>query len=70
MADAESRVGTGDMPEKEQVVRDLLEQMSMYPEDTTFFLNVWCFGCVLPSIHLTAGGKTLSKKSPGTFIPK
>lgn len=37
-------LGTGDMPEKEEVIRDLLEQMSMYPQDTTFFLNVWCFG--------------------------
>jgi hypothetical protein len=36
--------GTGDMPDREPVLRDLVEQMSLYPPDTVFFLNVWCFG--------------------------
>lgn len=49
-------IGTGDMPEKvtsgwcnmadrqEAVLQDLVEQMSLYPPDTIFFLDVWCFG--------------------------
>lgn len=43
--DADRRsLGTGDMPDREPVLRDLLDQMSLYPPDTVFFLNVWCFG--------------------------
>ena len=38
------RLRTGDMPDKETVLRDLVEQMSLYPDETVFFLNVWCFG--------------------------
>lgn len=34
------------MPDREQVLVELVEQMSMYPVDTVFFLNVWCFGYV------------------------
>lgn len=40
------RLGTGDMPDRDPVLAELVEQMSMYPHDTIFFLNVWCFGCV------------------------
>lgn len=32
------------MPDKESVIRDLIEIMSLYPDDTVFFFNVWCFG--------------------------
>lgn len=39
-----ARLGTGDMPDRDPVLAELVEQMSMYPEDTIFFLNVWCFG--------------------------
>ena len=38
------RLGTGDMPDRDPVLAELVEQMSMYPHDTIFFLNVWCFG--------------------------
>lgn len=37
-------MGTGDMPEKESVHDRLMTQMSLYPPNTIFFLNVWCFG--------------------------
>jgi hypothetical protein len=37
-------LGTGDMPDKETVIHDLIDQMSMYPPEAVFFLNVWCFG--------------------------
>jgi hypothetical protein len=39
-----SRLGTGDMPDRDPVLAELVEQMSMYPHNTIFFLNVWCFG--------------------------
>jgi hypothetical protein len=39
-----ARLGTGDMPDRDPVLAELVEQMSMYPHDTIFFLNVWCFG--------------------------
>lgn len=32
------------MPDREEVLQSLVLQMSMYPEDTVFFLDVWCFG--------------------------
>lgn len=34
------------MPDRDQVLSELVDQMSMYPDDTVFFLNVWCFGYV------------------------
>ncbi|KGB77315.1 hypothetical protein CNBG_3153 [Cryptococcus deuterogattii R265] len=37
-------LGTGDMPDKEPILQELVEIMGLYPEDTTFFLNTWCFG--------------------------
>ncbi|WRT63769.1 uncharacterized protein IL334_000694 [Kwoniella shivajii] len=37
-------LGTGDMPDREPVLRDLVEQMSLFPDDTIFFLDTWCFG--------------------------
>ncbi|WVR03518.1 hypothetical protein IAU60_000509 [Kwoniella sp. DSM 27419] len=37
-------LGTGDMPDREPVVKDLLDQMALYPSDTIFFLDTWCFG--------------------------
>ncbi|KAK4688867.1 hypothetical protein P7C73_g1215, partial [Tremellales sp. Uapishka_1] len=42
--DTSAVVGTGDMPDKETALQGLLQQMSLYPSDTIFFLNVWCFG--------------------------
>lgn len=42
--DTSAMLGTGDMPDRDPVVRDLVHQMSLYPVDTVFFLNVWCFG--------------------------
>ncbi|GMK56726.1 hypothetical protein CspeluHIS016_0305660 [Cutaneotrichosporon spelunceum] len=42
--DTSAFMGTGDMPEKESVMRALVTQMSVYPEDTVFFINAWCFG--------------------------
>lgn len=52
------RLGTGDMPDKvtehrycatkltiqEPVLEAMVAQMSLYPPETVFFLNVWCFG--------------------------
>ena len=38
------RLGTGDMPDKQVVLQDLVRQMELYPSDTIFFLNTWCFG--------------------------
>lgn len=32
------------MPDKEPILQELVEIMGLYPEDTTFFLNTWCFG--------------------------
>jgi len=32
------------MSDKETVIRDLVEHMGLYPPETAFFLNVWCFG--------------------------
>lgn len=32
------------MPEREEVLKDLMRYMSIYPSDTVFFLDVWCFG--------------------------
>lgn len=32
------------MPDKEPVLQELVKIMGLYPEDTTFFLNTWCFG--------------------------
>lgn len=29
---------------QEEALQDLLQHMSLYPPDTVFFLNVWCFG--------------------------
>jgi hypothetical protein len=37
-------LGTGDMPDRGPVLDELVRQMAMYPDDTVFFLNVWCFG--------------------------
>ncbi|WWC58202.1 uncharacterized protein I303_100738 [Kwoniella dejecticola CBS 10117] len=37
-------LGTGDMPDREPILQDLVEQMSLFPEDTIFFLDTWCFG--------------------------
>ncbi|WWD22472.1 hypothetical protein CI109_106965 [Kwoniella shandongensis] len=42
--DTAAVLGTGDMPDREPVLQDLVEQMSLYPSDTIFFLNTWCFG--------------------------
>ncbi|KAK8845518.1 hypothetical protein IAR55_006233 [Kwoniella newhampshirensis] len=42
--DTAAVLGTGDMPDREPVLQDLVEQMSLYPNDTIFFLNTWCFG--------------------------
>nr|XP_019014566.1 uncharacterized protein I206_00649 [Kwoniella pini CBS 10737]OCF53347.1 hypothetical protein I206_00649 [Kwoniella pini CBS 10737] len=37
-------LGTGDMPDREPILQDLVEQMSLFPNDTVFFLDTWCFG--------------------------
>ncbi|WVW81880.1 hypothetical protein I302_103878 [Kwoniella bestiolae CBS 10118] len=37
-------LGTGDMPDREPILQDLVEQMSLFPDDTVFFLDTWCFG--------------------------
>ncbi|WWC85879.1 uncharacterized protein L201_000746 [Kwoniella dendrophila CBS 6074] len=37
-------LGTGDMPDREPVLQNLVEQMSLFPADTIFFLDTWCFG--------------------------
>ncbi|KAK6905298.1 hypothetical protein I204_05244 [Kwoniella mangroviensis CBS 8886] len=37
-------LGTGDMPDREPILQDLVEQMSLFPENTIFFLDTWCFG--------------------------
>ncbi len=29
---------------KESVLEALVTQMSLYPEDTVFFINAWCLG--------------------------
>jgi hypothetical protein len=29
---------------QEDAIQDLLHEMSLYPTDTIFFLNTWCFG--------------------------
>ena len=29
---------------QEVALQALMEQMALYPDDTIFFLNVWCFG--------------------------
>ncbi|OCF36192.1 hypothetical protein I316_02065 [Kwoniella heveanensis BCC8398] len=42
--DTSAMLGTGDMPDREPVLQDLVEQMSLYPPDTIFFLDTWCFG--------------------------
>ncbi|WVO23495.1 uncharacterized protein IAS62_004850 [Cryptococcus decagattii] len=42
--DTAAMLGTGDMPDKEPILQELVEIMGLYPEDTTFFLNTWCFG--------------------------
>ncbi|BEI95442.1 hypothetical protein CcaverHIS631_0103910 [Cutaneotrichosporon cavernicola] len=53
--DTSTFMGSGDMPEKvnttseltnkkEPVLEALMTQMSIYPEDTVFFINAWCFG--------------------------
>ncbi|WVF66125.1 hypothetical protein IAT40_000864 [Kwoniella sp. CBS 6097] len=42
--DTSAMLGTGDMPDREPVLQDLVEQMSLYPPDTVFFLDTWCFG--------------------------
>lgn len=42
--DTAAILGTGDMPDKEPVLQELVKIMGLYPEDTTFFLNTWCFG--------------------------
>ncbi|WWC99174.1 hypothetical protein V866_006069 [Kwoniella sp. B9012] len=36
-------LGTGDIPDREPRLQDLVEQMSQFPEDTVFFLDTWCF---------------------------
>ncbi|RXK36735.1 hypothetical protein M231_05970 [Tremella mesenterica] len=42
--DTSAMLGTGDMPDRDPTLRDLVLQMSLYPSDTVFFLNAWCFG--------------------------
>ncbi|KAL7418754.1 hypothetical protein Q5752_006437 [Cryptotrichosporon argae] len=37
-------LGTGDMPDKEEALMEMIGLMNVYPPNTVFFLNVWCFG--------------------------
>ncbi|ODO02074.1 hypothetical protein L198_02805 [Cryptococcus wingfieldii CBS 7118] len=42
--DTAAMLGTGDMPDREPVLQEMVEIMARYPQDTIFFLNTWCFG--------------------------
>ncbi|WVQ80268.1 hypothetical protein IAT38_002373 [Cryptococcus sp. DSM 104549] len=50
--DTAAMIGTSDMPDREPVLQELVETMAMYPDDTIFFLNTWCFGweCVIKEV--------------------
>ena len=37
-------VGTSDMPQKDDVIRELVARMELYPSDTVFYLNTWTWG--------------------------
>lgn len=54
--DTSAMFGTGDMPDRvsrhlrfgltmqEEAISDVIQHIELYPPDTVFFLNVWCFG--------------------------
>ncbi|KAL1407063.1 hypothetical protein Q8F55_006476 [Vanrija albida] len=42
--DTSALLGTGDMPDKDMPLQDLMRQLELYPKDTVFFFNIWCFG--------------------------
>ncbi|WOO84707.1 5' exonuclease Apollo [Vanrija pseudolonga] len=42
--DTSALLGTGDMPDKEVALQDVMQQLDLYPRDTVFFFNIWCFG--------------------------
>lgn len=43
------RLGTGDMMLKDDAARGMLDVISLYPEDTKFFINAWTWGSVFLS---------------------
>ncbi|KAL7417806.1 hypothetical protein BDY24DRAFT_367705 [Mrakia frigida] len=42
--DSSAMLGTGDMMLKDDAARGMLDVISLYPEDTKFFINAWTWG--------------------------